>query len=239
VTLPNDDRRPKLIALVEEKQDEESFQEAKRFLEDALAKGEDAELLRQYGYIHECRGGGLMREALRWYERSIHLDPSAENAAHGQLIIAHARLLQVSDAIDLYKARLAAAPENVTEYRYLAQAYLLGGEHEEAGKVVEAGLAIDANDRQLLEARGSVLEAEGRYEDALTTWKRAFELDQEASISPRFNRVFLLQRLDRLEEAAAEWEAIIEWLAERDYSIEAEWPKRELARVRALLGGRD
>jgi tetratricopeptide (TPR) repeat protein len=237
--VTNDDRRAELIALVEEKQDEESFQEAKRFLEDALSKGEDAELLREYGYIHECRGGGFIREALRWYERSLQLDPSADNAAHGQLITAHARLLQVSDAIDLYKARLAAAPENVAEYRYLARAYLLGGEHEEARDVVEAGLEIDPNDRHLLEARGSVLEAQGRYEDALTTWKRAFELDQEASISPRFSRVFLLQRLGRLDEAAAEWETIIEWLVERDYTIEAEWPKRELERVRALIAGED
>jgi tetratricopeptide (TPR) repeat protein len=235
----DNEQRAKLIALVEEKQDDKSFQEAKRFLEESLAKGEDADLLREYAYIHECRGGAFIREALRWYERSIQLDPSAENAAHGQLITAHARLLQVSDAIDLYKARLAAAPENVTEYRYLAQAYLLGGEHEEAGKVVDAGLGIDPNDRHLLEARGSVLEAQGRYEDALTTWKRAFERDQEASISPRFSRVFLLKRLGRLDEAAAEWEAIVEWLDERDYTIQAEWPKRELARVRALIAGQD
>src|SRR5918992_5042416 len=151
----DNEQRASLIALVEEKQDDESFQEAKRFLEEALAKGEDADLLREYAYIHECRGGAFIREALRWYERSIQLDPSAENVAHGQLITAHARLLQVSDAIDLYKARLAAAPENVTEYRYLAQAYLLGGEHEEAGKVVDAGLGFDPNDRHLLEARGS------------------------------------------------------------------------------------
>jgi tetratricopeptide (TPR) repeat protein len=236
--MVDDEKRQELIALLEEKQDEESFQEAKRFLDAALADGSDAELLRDYGYIHECRGAGLIREGLRWYERSLELDPRADNPAHGQLINAHARLLQTSDAIDLYKARLAAAPESVAEYRYLAHAYLLGGEYEEAAEVVEAGLALDEHDRFLLEARGSVLEGQGHTEEALAIWQAVFDRDPEQSISPRYSRVFLLQRLGRLPEAAAEWEAIITWLFEHDYTIQAEWPQRELARVRAQIANK-
>ena len=40
-------------------------------------------------------------------------------------------------------------------------------------------------------------------------WTRALELDPE-TISSRYSRVFLLQRLGRVEEAIAEWEAIVE-----------------------------
>jgi tetratricopeptide (TPR) repeat protein len=237
--MVDNEQRAKLIALVEEKQDEESFQEAKRFLEDALAEGEDARLEREYGYVHECRGAGLIREAVRCYRRSIELDPSAENTAHAQLLTAYGRLLQTSDAIDLYKARLSEAPDNVAEYRYLAQAYLLGGEYDEAGRVVEAGLALNSEDRHLLEARGSILESQGQYDEALATWQQVFELDPEGSLSPRYSRVFLLQRVGRLHEAAAEWEAIIEWQLRHDYTIQTEWPKRELARVRALIADQD
>jgi hypothetical protein len=38
--------------------------------------------------------------------------------------------------------------------------------------------------------------------------------------------------MGRLADAAAEWEAIINWLLRRGHEIEAEWPKRELARLR-------
>jgi tetratricopeptide (TPR) repeat protein len=225
-----------LIALLEEKQDEESFQEAKRFLDAALADGEDAQLLLDYGYIHECRGRTAIREAIHWYERALELDPSLERTRH-QLIGAYTALRQTQEAIELYKRRLAAAPEDLAEYRCLAHAYLAAGEYEDAGRVVEAGLAV-APDVGLLEHQGSVLAGQGRPEEALAVWQRVFELDTER-ISVRYSRAFLLERLGRLMEAAAEWEAIIAWLQERDYEIQIQWPARELARLHAKIAAHD
>jgi tetratricopeptide (TPR) repeat protein len=220
-----------LIAVLEDRQDEASFEAAKQAFDAALAEGEDAGLLYEYGYIHECRARGSVREAIRWYERSLELDPTFEKAHH-QLIAAYGALGQAHDAIALYERRLAAAPEAVVEHRLLAHAYLAAGKHEQAGTVVEAGLALLPDDPQLLLQQGTVFEAGGRPEEALAAWGRAFELDPEF-IDARYSRVFLLERLRRLEDAAAEWEAIIEWLLERGFEVEAEWPKRELARVRA------
>lgn len=225
-----------LIALLEERQDEESFQEAKRFLGAALAEGEDARLLLDYGYFHECRGRIAIREAIRLYERALELDPTIERTRY-QLIGAYATLRQTQDAIELYKRRLAAAPEDLTEYRCLTHAYLAAGEYEEAGRVVEAGLSV-APDVGLLEHKGSVLAGQGRPDEALATWRRVFELDAER-ISARYSRVFLLERIGRLTEAAAEWEAIISFLRERGYEIQAQWPERELARLRAKITAHD
>jgi tetratricopeptide (TPR) repeat protein len=219
-----------LIALLEERQDEESFHEAKRFLDAALADGEDARLLLDYGYIHECRGHVAI--AIRWYERALELDPTSERTRH-QLIVAYSALHQTQAAIELYKRRLAATPEDLAEYRCLAHTHLAAGEYEEAGEVVEAGLAV-APDVGLLEHQGSVLAGRGQPEEALATWQRVFELDSER-ISARYSRVFLLERLGRLPEAAAEWEAIITWLRERGYEVQAEWPERELARLRGEI----
>jgi tetratricopeptide (TPR) repeat protein len=225
-----------LIALLEDTQDEESFQEAKRFLEAALAEGEEARLLLDYGYIHECRGRTAIREAIHWYERALELDPTIEKTRH-QLIGAYAALRRTQDAIDLYKRRVAAAPEDLAEYRCLAHAYLAAGEYEEAGRVVEAGLSV-AHDVGLLEHKGSVLAGQGRPEEALATWQRVFELDGDR-ISARYSRAFLLERLGRLTDAAAEWEAIIAWLRERNYEIQAQWPERELARLHAKIAAHD
>jgi hypothetical protein len=43
---------------------------------------------------------------------------------------------------------------------------------------------------------------------------------------------FLLERLGRLQEAAAARQDIIDWCEERDAPLMAQWPKRELARLR-------
>jgi tetratricopeptide (TPR) repeat protein len=221
-----------LIALLEERQDEETFEEAKRVLDAALAEGDDARLLRDYGYIHECRGRAAIREAIRWYERSLAFDPASERTRR-QLIQAYAALGETHQAIDLYKQRLAAAPDDVVEYRCLAHAYLAAGEYEEAGAVVEAGLEL-GQDVGLLEQRGSVLARQGRPDEALATWERVFQLDAER-ISARYSRAFVLERLGRLTDAAREWEMIIACLLERGYDIQAEWPKRELARLHGVV----
>jgi tetratricopeptide (TPR) repeat protein len=221
-----------VIALLEERQDEETFEEAKRVLDAALAEGESAALLLDYGYIHECRGRAAIREAIRWYERSLELDPTIERTRH-QLIQAYAALHETDHAIELYKRRLAEVPNDIAEYRLLAHAHLAAGDYEEAGKVVEAGLEL-GRDVGLLEQQGSVLAGQGQSEEALATWERVVELDGER-ISARYSRVFLLERLGRLSDAVAEWETIIAFLHERGYDIQTEWPERELARLRAAV----
>jgi tetratricopeptide (TPR) repeat protein len=221
-----------LIALLEERQDEETFEEARRALDSALAEGENASLLLDYGYIHECRGRAGIREAIRWYERSLALDPASERTRH-QLIQAYAALGETHQAIELYKQRLAAAPGDIVEYRCLAHAHLAAGEYEEAGNVVEAGLEL-GQDVGLLEQRGSVLAGQSHPEEALATWERVFQLDGER-ISARYSRAFLLERLGRLPDAAVEWQTIIAWLRERGYDIQAEWPERELARLQGVV----
>jgi hypothetical protein len=47
--------------------------------------------------------------------------------------------------------------------------------------------------------------------------------------------VFLLERQHRLAEAAEEWRHIIAWLDGRGYTVQAERPRRELARLTTKL----
>jgi tetratricopeptide (TPR) repeat protein len=137
----------------------------------------------------------------------------------------------------VWEKRLGESPTDPAAYRLLAGAYLSAGELDDAGEVVEAGLALAPDDPGLLGAWGSVLEGRGRPDEALATWQRVFELEGDRHVSSLYSRVFQLQRLGRLEEAAAEWEAIVAWLLERGFTVQAEWPMRELAKVRARLEG--
>lgn len=51
----------------------------------------------------------------------------------------------------------------------------------------------------------------------------------------RYSAADLLEHQNRLAEAAGEWRFIVAWNEERGYTIAADWPKRELARIEEAL----
>ena len=71
-----DDRKMRLLELYEARGDPETFAEAKRLCEQALAGAEasDPETLIAYGYLLECHGRYALRQAVAQYERAIELD---------------------------------------------------------------------------------------------------------------------------------------------------------------------
>jgi tetratricopeptide (TPR) repeat protein len=185
-----------------------------------------------YGYLLECHGRYWLRQAAEQYERAIALDPDADKPRY-QLIGAQAALGEPEAAIALYNRRLADSPTQVREHRLLARAYLAARDYVEAGRVIAAGLALAPDDRLLLETRGEVRAATGDPEGALADWRRA--VDSEGNLGPVYSSAFLLERLGRLQEAAAAWQFIIDWCDAHDAPLTAEWPRRELARLRARL----
>jgi tetratricopeptide (TPR) repeat protein len=227
-------QKEELLDRYEATGDEGTYREAKRLYEEALAEtADDARLLFEYGYLQECRGRFSIRAAVSCYERAIVADPEWAKARH-QFIWASAALSETSKAIELYKVRLARAPEDPREYAYLAHAFVLAQQYDEAERVVEAGLEISPEHVHLLDRQGDICAATGRTEDALAHWKHVYELDPEL-IDPHYSAAFLLERENRLAEAADEWRFIINWLEKRDYAVQADWPKRELKRLRKRL----
>src|SRR6188472_2428860 len=108
-------------------------------------------------------------------------------------------------------------------HRCLAQACVAAGAFEQAERLVDRGLALGP-DAGLLDLRGDALAGQGRSEDALATWSRAYALHAE-DLSPRYSRACLLDRLGRHEETIAEWQAIIDWSRERGNHGDIAWPK--------------
>jgi tetratricopeptide (TPR) repeat protein len=215
---------------------EDVFVEAKRRYEQALAEAADAELLRDYGYLLYCHGSRAIRQAAEQYERAIELDPEAEKAHH-QLIAAKAALREMDEVIPLFERRLAAAPEDVRWHRLLASAYLAANEHERAAATIDAGLALDPDDKALLGQRGEVKAAAGDVEGALADWRLSLDPDGH-DISGAYSSAFLLEREGRLEGATQAWSYILEYNESRGYALQAEWPRRELERLRARLAER-
>jgi tetratricopeptide (TPR) repeat protein len=136
---------------------------------------------------------------------------------------------------ETFAARLAQSPGEVREHRFLAKAFLAAHDYAQAGRVTDRGLALHPDDRMLLEVRGEVRAATGDPEGALADWRRA--VDAVENMGPIYLSAFLLERLGRLEEAAAAWQSILDWCQEHDAPLTAEWPERERARLRARLAG--
>jgi tetratricopeptide (TPR) repeat protein len=225
-----------LLARYEARGDERDFLAAKRLFEQAIAEAENASLLTGYGYLLESYARNELRQAVDLYERAIELDPD-DDKPHYHLIGARAGLREPERAVALYEQRLAGSPESLREYRFLGHAYLTAHDYTGALEIAEAGLARAADDAVLLAVRGEAKAGLGDVEEALREWGRALELDPE-DIGALYSSAFLLEREDRLEESAAAWQAIIDWNEAREQTLETEWPRRELERLRAELGPR-
>jgi len=176
----------------------------------------------QRGWEHVRRATDELRAAVREYEQAIEHDPGiAKN--HYQLVQALAMLGQAHDAIARYRDR-----DDPVSLRCLAQAYVADGRWHEATATIERA----PDDSFMLEQQAEMLSRTGHEEEALTTWQQALDADPD-SIGGHYMRAFLLERLGRRNDAIAEWQAIIHWSRERDNDDDIEWPKQEIARLRA------
>jgi tetratricopeptide (TPR) repeat protein len=216
--------------------DERDYAEAKVLYEQALSEAPEARLLVDYGFLLYAHARHEMRQAIAQYERAIELDPSNDRA-HYQLIVARAGLQEPELAVDVYERRLAESPTDLREHRFLAQSYLQAGAFDKARDIIAAGLDLAPDDAALIAARGEAKAGLGDPDGGLADWRHAVELDPE-DIGGLYSSAFLLQRERRLAEAAEAWQAIVDWSEARGLTMEAEWPKRELARVLATLANR-
>ena len=156
---------------------ESAYAEAMTIYQQLLGEHpDDARLHLEYGYLQECHGRNLIRAAAGCYERAIELDPGWDKP-HYQLIFARSALHESERVIELYKQRLAAAPDQIREYRFLAGAYLRSGALDEAGKVIAAGRKLEPDDDMLLAAEAELLDASGRREEALAAWRTLKQRD--------------------------------------------------------------
>ncbi len=183
--------------------EEAAYEEALPLYEQAIANGADPQDFIDYGYL-----------------------------LYYQIIGARAGLRETELPIALHEKRLAAAPDDIREYRFLASAYLAAHAYGEAAEVIERGLAVAPDDPILIGSRAEVRGETGDSEGALSDWRRALELDPD-HIGPLYMSAFFLERLGRRQEAIDTWQKIIEWSESRGYELDTLWPKQELARLQS------
>lgn len=212
----------------------EAYTEALALYQQAVANDPgNAELLHHLGYLHELRGRRLLEEAARHYERCIEVAPDWPKG-HFQWIQVLASLGMTEKAIERYKREIDAKPDATLGYLCLAACYLKVDQLAEAELVISTALKLAPHDATTRYWAGEVYARLERPDAALEHWHRALAIDP-AVVDARYSMAFLFERLGRLEEAAGQWRAIIDFLKKGGFEIEAEWPKRELARIEREL----
>jgi tetratricopeptide (TPR) repeat protein len=221
--------RHELLERYEIRGDETDYLAAKPLYEQAVAGGGDPQLLLEYGYLLECHARNELRQAVARYRRAVELDPDFDKAWY-QLIHALAALGDSDEMIALHQRRLAEAPQELREYRFLAEAHLVAGRSAEAREVIDAGLRLAPDDRMLLSQRGEAKASTSDPDGALADWHHALDLDN-SDIGPLFSAAYLLEREGRSDEAIQAWQSILTWHEQHGDQLGAEFPQHELARV--------
>src|SRR5262249_49979223 len=154
-----------------------------------------------------------------------------------QQIVAMAALFDSYGLIPRYEARLAESPDDATSYHLLSRVYMYDHDHDGVARGLAAGLERFPGGPGLIEAQGDLSAPAHRYDDALACWRRAAgAADDDYGISMHYSAAFLLERMGRLAEAAAEWRFIIGWCEQHDAEVEALWPREMLQGIEARLG---
>lgn len=228
------DYKESVLARFEATGDVEAYTEAVSLYEEAVASDPDnAELLRSLGYLHECRGRQLIKEAARCYERCIEIAPDWQKG-HFQWIQALSALGETETAIKRYKKAIEEHPDDPSEYVRLTACYLKVDQLAEAELVITTALKLYPKDAMTLYWAGEVHARLDRPDVAIDCWNKTLAADPTL-VDARYSLAFLLERLGRLEEAAEQWRAIIDFLKANGFEIEAEWPERELSRLERVL----
>lgn len=216
--------------------DEDDFAVAKGLFERDLAGQTDPLCFRQYGYLLECHGRRAIQRAIKQYERSMTLDPAADKVQF-QWIGAMGSVGEADGVVARYRTRVAAAPGDVRELRFLSSAYLTARDYDAAAEVIEAGLQLAPGDWKFIADRGQVKAARGDTDGALADWRRAHDIEP-ADFSTVYASAFLLEEAGRLAEAAQCWRQILAHSEAQGWELDAKWPRQEIQRLDTLLAER-
>lgn len=134
---------------------------------------------------------------------------------------AYDQLKRPKDAIAAYKRAADIEPGDVHTMNALAQALLSDGQLDEALKVYRDLAQANPDDANTLIRISEIQRRQGKYEDALTTIRKALKKDPN-SLEAGYNQGLLLDVLGRYDEAAQQFEHMVELTSHANGAYTAE-----------------
>ncbi len=159
------------------------------------------------GYLLQRRSNVLRKQAIDCFRQAVELEPERKKN-HYQYIAAHRSTGSLDAAVAYYLDQTTSHPHSAMSYAYLAFAYYVAQQFEEAVAAANHGLSVDATIADLYYVRGEALLAIGQIEDAVKDLGDCLEFDP-SFLDARFTLAAFYERQERIAEAIHEWQQII------------------------------
>jgi|GEM_PF-2806606 Putative Zn-dependent protease, contains TPR repeats len=222
--------------------DSSDFEMAASFYELVASPNNDIEYTSKdrlnRAYLMDLHSNDYVKWAIELYNEVIKNDEEIRSEeyykAHNQLTALLARNNRNHENINRYKKMLAKEPDNWHVYQLLYNSYFAAKQYDDAWLTIEAGLKLEPDNAFLLSEAGNALKAVGRYDEAIESFTRSHELNPDDA-GPLYGKACLYMETLKHEEALAAWEYVVEWLEERGFNYEMEWPKREIENLEKII----
>ena len=226
----------RLLALYEHRKNKRDFNRAEAEFEKLIADGKvDAVDYHHFGLLYQCRAKHLNQKAEANLQKAI--DLGCENA-EGQLQYLLSSLGRHQENIAKYEAAVKDNPENATHWNCLVASYAETNP-EKAFETATRCLEKSPGDARFLFRCGWLCRQSEDFAQAEAYFLQAIEADADCG-SARYYLAFLYADAKEYAKAIQAWEQVIALCArispsEERAALEAEWPRREIARLQALM----
>ena len=229
----------RLFALYEHRRTTQNFVKADAEFEKLVEENRaDADDYRNYGMLNQFHAKKLNQKAEEALQKAIEM--GSENA-EGQLRYLLESIGRNQENIEKYEQAVKDNPGRVNNWYGLIDAYA-ADDPEKALETAKGCLQRFPGDAGLLFKCGNTCRKLKRCGEAEDYFKKAVERNPDHGPS-YYHMAFLYTETEEYEKAIWAWEQVIALcgrLGQADEKVEmdTEWPKREIAKLRALMEGR-
>ena len=162
-----------------------------------------------YAHLFLHRGTSSIHKAEKLLSNALKFGEEQRDESYYRIHTQMINLLcwrgRVDECITKYTERLKEDPDNWWSYYLLSLAYSQSGKTEEAWQTVTKALGQFKSNFYLDTIAGDLCSEMGQYDDAFEHWERAYS-DNPKQIACLYSEAFLLERLDRTQDAIEAWQ---------------------------------
>jgi len=245
----------RLFALYEHRRTNRNFNRANAAFEKLIEEGKaDAEDYRNYGILNQFHAQQLNKKAEDSLKKSIELgegqrlscntsntNVTIAEASEGQLRYLLESLGRNRENIEKYEQAVKDNPKRVRNWCGLIDSYAADNPEKALALAKECLEKFPDGGDTLFFRCAYICKKMKRFDEAETYFKKGVEANPDDG-SNYYNMAFMYTETKEYEKAIWAWEQVIALcgrlgLAEEEAEMNREWPKKEIAKLRALLEG--